>query len=112
MRIQNSRVYSDLPIPPGEVLAEEIAARGMTEKELAARFGKSEQAVNEIIKGKKAITPDTAIGLERVLGISPQFWTALEADYRMVLARNRDKPLEPTGALHRTPSRSVQTREG
>ena len=91
MKTETSRVYSDMPIPPGEVLEEEIEARGMTQKELAARLGKPAQAVNEIIKGKKAITPETAIGLGKVLGISPHFWNALEADYRMTLARNRER---------------------
>ena len=91
MRTKTARVYSDMPIPPGEVLEEEIEARGMTQKELAARLGRPAQAINEIIKGKKAITPDTAISLGRVLGISPHFWNTLEADYRMTLARNRER---------------------
>ena len=91
MKTKTSRAYSDMPIPPGEVLEEEIEARGMTQKELAARLGKPAQAINEIIKGKKAITPDTAIGLGKVLGISPQFWNTLEADYRMTLARIREQ---------------------
>ena len=91
MKTQIPRVYSDLPIPPGEVLAEEIAARGMTEKELAARLGKPVQAVHEIIKGKKAIAPDTATDLGKVLGISAHFWNTLEVDYRMALGRNREQ---------------------
>ena len=91
MTIEKLGELSDLPIPPGDVLEEELEARGMTQKELATRLGRPPQAVNEIIKGKKAITPDTAIGLEKVLGISAQFWTGLESDYRMVLARNRER---------------------
>ena len=83
--------FSDMPIPPGEVLGEELEARGMTQKELAARLNKPAQAINEIIKAKKAITPDTAIGLGKVLGIDAQFWTNLEADYRMTLAQNRER---------------------
>ena len=51
----------------------------MTQKELAARLGRPAQAINEIIKAKKSITPETAIGLGKVLGIDPQFWTNLEA---------------------------------
>ncbi len=90
MKTQNPRVFSDLPIPPGEVLAEEIAARGMTRKELAARLGKPAQAVIEIIEGKQAITPDTAVSLERALGISAHFWSTLEADYHMALSRNQE----------------------
>ena len=91
MMTRNPRVLSDMPIPPGEVLEEELEARGMTQKELAARLGRPAQVINEIIKGKKAITADTAIGLGKVLGIDAQFWTNLEADYRLALAQNRDR---------------------
>ena len=67
MTIEKLGELSDLPIPPGDVLEEELEVRGMTQKELAARLGRPPQAVNEIIKGKKAITPDTAIGWRRFL---------------------------------------------
>ena len=91
MTTENAHVMSDMAISPGEVLQEEIKARGMTQKELAARLGRPPQAINEIIRAKKAITPDTAIGLGKVLGIDPQYWINLETDYRMTLARNREK---------------------
>ncbi len=91
MTTKTPRVYSDLAIPPGETLAEELEVRGMTQRELAARLGRPAQVVNEIINGKKAITPDTAIGLAKVLGIEAQFWINLEADYQMTLALARDK---------------------
>lgn len=91
MTTKPPRAYSDLPIPPGEVLAEEIAARGMPQRELAARMGCQPQVLNEIIRGKRAITPDTAIALVKVLGGDPQFWNNLETDYRLALARQREK---------------------
>ena len=91
MTTKGERVYSDLPIPPGEILAEEIEARGMTQRELAARLGRPPQVINEIIRGKKAITPDTAIGLCQVLGIEASYWMNLEADYQMTLARERSR---------------------
>ena len=91
MTTEISRVVSDMAISPGEALQEEIEARGMTQKELAARLGRPPQVINEIIRAKKAITPDTAIGLGKVLGIDPQYWINLETDYRMTLARNREK---------------------
>ena len=93
MTTSSPRAYSDLPIPPGEVLEEELEARGMTQKELAARLGRPAQAINEIIKAKKSITPETAIGLGKVLGIDPQFWTNLEVNYRMTLARKREEDM-------------------
>lgn len=65
----------------------------MSQKELAARLDKPAQAISEIIHARKAITPDTALGLEKVLGVAAHFWNNLEADYRMTLARNRNKAM-------------------
>ena len=63
----NTRIWSDTAIPPGTYLGEELAARDMSQKELAERMGRPPQVINEIIKGKKAITEETALELERVL---------------------------------------------
>ena len=68
-----------------------MKARGMSQKELAARMQRPLQLINEIIKAKKSITPETAIGLEKALGIDAHFWSNLKSSYRLALARNRDK---------------------
>ena len=68
-----------------------MKARGMSQKELAARMQRPLQLINEIIKAKKSITPETAIGLEKALGIDAHFWSNLESSYRLALARNRDR---------------------
>ena len=81
------KIVPDIAIPPGELLGEEIEARGMTQRELATRMGRPPQVVNLIINGKKAITPQTAIQLERALGIAATIWVGLEAQYRLALAR-------------------------
>ena len=81
------RAWPDLAIPPGEFLAEELDARAMPQAELARRMDRPVQAVNEIVRGKKAITPETALQLERVLGIPAHVWTRLEADYQLTKAR-------------------------
>lgn len=77
----------DYAIPPCETLLETIEAVGMTQADLAARAGRPLETINEIIHGKTAITPDTALQLERVLGISASFWLNLESHYREALAR-------------------------
>ena len=84
-------VLSDLPIPPGEILKEEIEYIGMTEQELAKGMGLSPQAVQEIIQGKRAITHDTAVELERALGIPAELWTNLEAIYQLTQARLKER---------------------
>jgi addiction module HigA family antidote len=74
-------------VAPGEILLEALQDREMTQSELAQRLGRPLKTVNEIIKGKAAVTPETAIQLERALGISAQFWSNLETQYRDTLAR-------------------------
>lgn len=89
MTTSKAHVVSDLPVPPGKSLAEELKARGMTEQELAAKLDRPAEAVIDLINGKDSIKSDTAVGLERALGISAEFWLNLEAIYQETLARLR-----------------------
>lgn len=73
--------------PPGETLLETIEAFGMSQADLADRMGRPRKTINEIIKGKTAITPETALQLERVLGVPARFWLNREQHYREALAR-------------------------
>lgn len=75
--------------PPGATLREMMEERDWTQRELAHRLGRPAQAVNEILAGKKEITEDTALELERVLEVPAQFWLARESHYREYLARRR-----------------------
>ena len=88
---------SDLPLPPGVTLRQELAARGMSQRKLAKAMGRPVQAVNSIVLGRKALTPRTALELERVLGIPAHVWTRLEADYRLALERARGDGGVPVG---------------
>ncbi len=54
---------------------------GITQSELAVRLGISFPRLNEIIRGKRAVTPDTALRLARVLGMSADFWLGLQLDW-------------------------------
>lgn len=74
--------------PPGETLLETLEMLGMSQAELAERTGRPKQAINEIVKGKKEITAQTALQLEQVLGIPASFWLAREQNYREALARH------------------------
>ena len=85
--VTKTDLYPDIAIPPGEYLAEEIKARGITQKELAKRMGRPLNAINEIIRGKKAITAETALQLEDVMPEIPaRFWLNLETDYQLTRA--------------------------
>ena len=72
----------DYLVTPGEVLEEYLDAHGMSQAELAARTGMAKKTINEIIKGKAPITPDTALKLERALGRPAHFWSNLERQFQ------------------------------
>lgn len=121
------KIYSDLPIPPGEYLAEVLEEKGFTQKELADRMGRPAQAICEIVKGEKAITPETALQLERTLGVPSYIWTSLEDGYRIIKARQAENAalekeiplleevpysdLAGRGYIKKTPDKRHQVRE-
>lgn len=82
------------PITPGEIIKEELDARGWTQGDFAEITGKPLQAINEIIAGKKAITPETAILFSEALGTSPEFWLNLESAYRLDLLCQENRKSE------------------
>lgn len=86
---ERERWQPDWSVPPGDVLQEALEERSMTQAELARRMGRPLKTINEIVKAKAAVTPDTAIQLERALGISAQFWNGLETNYRAQIARSK-----------------------
>lgn len=95
-------MFSDLAIPPGEYLQEVLDELGMTQRDLARRMGRPAQAINEIAKGNKELTPETALELEQVTGVPAHIWSGLESDYRLTLARTRqDQAIEEETALVR-----------
>lgn len=88
--ITEPHIVSDLAIPPGEYLEEVLEDIGLNQAELARRMGRPAQAINEIIKGEKAITPETSIQLENVLGVPAYIWTGLESEYRLIKANQSE----------------------
>lgn len=75
---------------PGEFLKEEIEARGWTQIELADIMGRPTRLVNEIIAGKRAITPETAIQLGNALDTGPELWMNLESQYQLSKVASSD----------------------
>jgi len=75
---------------PGETLREVLDERQMTQADLAERMGRPKKTVNEIVQGKAAITPGTALQLERVLGVPAGFWNNLEQTYWEHQAREEE----------------------
>ena len=83
------------PTRPGEMLLEEfVKPLAITQSELASRLGISFPRLNEIIRGKRTITSDTALRLARVLGMSADFWLGLQLDWDLWHAMRSSKATE------------------
>jgi addiction module HigA family antidote len=77
------------PIHPGETLREDfLKPLGLTANRLAMELMVPVTRVNDIARGKRAITADTALRLARYFGTTPQFWMNLQANYELELAED------------------------
>ena len=76
--------------PPGAILEEELEARGWSQVELAAILGRPVKVVNDIIAGRRAVTPETALGLAGALGTSAELWMNLESRYQLAKVKGSD----------------------
>ena len=100
------------PTHPGRVLRRELEAREMTQAELAARLNRPAQVVSDIVKEKKAVTAETADGLEIVLGMPAHMWLNLQSNFeltrRRLLERRR---LEEVADQHQATLKALNLHE-
>ena len=81
-------IDNPLPLHPGQVLSEiYMAEMGLSQTDLAKRCGCPPRKVNEIVNGKRGISPSFAITLESVLGTSAEMWVRMQAEYDLWEAR-------------------------
>lgn len=79
------------PVHPGEMLLEEfLKPLGVSQSAFAVRLGVSFPRLNEVVRGKRAVTPDTALRLAQVTGMSADFWLGLQSDWDLWHALRSD----------------------
>ena len=79
------------PTHPGEMLLQEfILPLAMTQRDLATAIHVPFQRVNEIVRGKRGVTPSTALRLSRFLGTSPDFWMSLQLRWDLYQAQRAE----------------------
>jgi addiction module HigA family antidote len=78
------------PVHPGEILQNEfLLPLGLSQYRLAKETSVPSRRINEIVRGKRSISPDTALRLARYFGTSEQFWSNLQVRYDLELERDR-----------------------
>lgn len=89
METRNKEITPCIAIHPGDILADELEARGLTQKEFAKEMGMYPANLNKIIKGKANVTEKIAERLEELLGITKEFWLDIQRDYEINLHSQR-----------------------
>jgi antitoxin HigA-1 len=78
------------PITPGEILLEEfLIPLGISQYRLAKTIGVPPRRINEIVHGKRRITPETGLRMSRALGLSDRFWLNIQLDYDIEVEKDR-----------------------
>ena len=91
------------PTHPGEMLLEEfLIPMGLTQRDLADSIHVPYQRINEIINGRRGVTPSTALRLSKFFGVSPDFWMNLQLRWDLYFTQQSEaddlktiKPVEP-----------------
>lgn len=84
-------IKNPLPMHPGQVLSEiYMSQRDLNQTALANLCGCSPRKINEIVNGKRGISPSFAITLESVLGTTAEMWVRMQAEYDLWEARQKD----------------------
>lgn len=82
------------PTHPGEMLREEfLEPMNLTQKELADSIRVPYQRINEIVCGKRGVTPSTALRLAKYFGMSADFWLNLQIKFDLYLVQKKEKPI-------------------
>ena len=78
------------PVHPGEILLEEfLTPMGISQYRLAKDINVPARRINEIVHGKRAVTPDTSLRLARFFGLSERFWMNLQSRYDLEVEKDR-----------------------
>ena len=84
------------PVHPGEILADELAELHKSPTEMARELHVPANRISQLVAGKRAMTADTALRLERWLGVSAAFWMNLQKRYELDLAREKSDEILKT----------------
>ena len=97
-----------IPVHPGELIKDEIEARGMTQKQLSNLIGLPYTMLNEILNGKRNVTTETALLFEAALDINAELLMNMQSDYSLQVARKNKSLIKRFESIRRASAVAVQ----
>ena len=89
------------PTHPGEVLKEELEFRGISQRGLAKELGMSYSVLNEVLNGKRSLSPELAMMMEAALGVDAAPLLAMQNEYDMLMAERNELFMEKLRQIRR-----------
>lgn len=89
--VNGKEVFTEQLLHPGELLLEELEARGILQKDFAEKLGMRPSHLNELVKGKRNISALLALKIEKLLKIDADIWMRLQVQYDLDTARKQLK---------------------
>ena len=92
-KVVNSRgkeIFTDVPLHPGEVLQMELAARNIKKTEFATLLGMKAGHFSELLHGKRHVSADTALRLQKLLDIPAEYWMRVQVYHDLFIERNKE----------------------
>jgi len=87
---KGKEISTDVSLHPGEVLMMEIDARNIKKSVFAAQFGMGASHFSELLHGKRHLSAANALKLEKLLGISAEYWMRVQIYYDLFIERNKE----------------------
>jgi antitoxin HigA-1 len=88
---KNKEISTDVTLHPGEVLMDELEARGIKKSEFAAQLGMKPGHFSDLLYGRRHVSAATAIKLEKLLGTSAEYWMHVQVYHDLFTERNKEK---------------------
>lgn len=95
-KVLNSRgkeIQTDISLHPGEILQDELEARDIKKSWFAEQLGIKPGHLSELLRGRRHVSAATALKLEKLLGITAEYWLRVQVDYDLFMERSKEKDL-------------------
>lgn len=87
---RGKEIFTDVSLHPGEILQDELEMRGLKKAEFADKLGMKPSHFSELLHGKRHVSAATALKLEKLLGVSAEYWMRIQVYYDLFVERHKE----------------------
>ncbi|MBX9784155.1 MAG: HigA family addiction module antidote protein [Chitinophagaceae bacterium] len=88
---KGKEIFTDVTLHPGEILLDELEAREIKKSDFAAQLGMKPGHFSDLLYGRRHVSAATAIKLEKLLGISAEYWMRVQVYHDLFVERNKER---------------------